>query len=714
MTLHRLACLGLLVALTAHASPADVAARDQAVSAIRAARAPLAVSGDGAWRLHVDSRDVLHRASLADPAHDSATPMPPGVQVLAASGDGRRVVLATNRACVGRVDFGADDSPGVVTWRPIEMSNGTPMRPAAGAWVAQMPADCGVHEPAPPVAISQDGRWIATPEVVVDAATNQVIASLPPDDGHTLRLQFVDHDTRVLVVRAAGAREEDIAVWDLPSKALVNHLRTPVSALPMDVSAATGTLFQLRAVDGEPRLADLVQVAPGTCGSEVRRRARVDAAAGTSFVVDPFGRWFASVQAFDAEAAPDQWNAGQRSELVVRELASGRELARSPSTSMLGGLVALPDGGGVLAKGTRAIDALTEGIADQLVRIDLAPAIAALPRDAARPYETGYCREPGEAPGARAMARFGRLLAPAWTHDLGADAAAAPAVDTSACPYASAAPVPFRTADGGLWFDVGTQVLRLDPRTGAVLKALPTPRARNVCSVVTPAGTGFLNATGDTLTWRPLAAADDKSRRHVIERRPGWTATLAPARADVVRVLWTSAHAGDLPHLNVTDYDSGGKRTSSFDVVDGGADGLAWALAQTDDAAPACRDVRGLPVAIGYDWRAGPFGTQRGSVCGPLPGVARLVWWSGTTVAPRPQGVVSLPVIAPAIDGAMAVVDSDAQLHVVNLALQREVAQIALDDVATGHAWVFANLRLVLVESASADGRARVRAYALP
>jgi hypothetical protein len=66
------------------------------------------------------------------------------------------------------------------------------------------------------------------------------------------------------------------------------------------------------------------------------------------------------------------------------------------------------------------------------------------------------------------------------------------------------------------------------------------------------------------------------------------------------------------------------------------------------------------------------------------------------------------------IDGAIAVVADSAQIHVVNLALQREFAQIALPDASTSRVWVMANRRLVLVQSAAADGQAWLRAYALP
>ena len=56
----------------------------------------------------------------------------------------------------------------------------------------------------------------------------------------------------------------------------------------------------------------------------------------------------------------------------------------------------------------------------------------------------------------------------------------------------------------------------------------------------------------------------------------------------------------------------------------------------------------------------------------------------------------------------------DEQLHVVNLALQREFAQIDLAKVSDARAWVLAARRLVLVEATGGDGHRWVRAYALP
>ena len=677
-------CLALAACVPA------LAQRDALADDALAARAPLAVSGDGAWRLHVDARDVLHRASLGDVSVESTTPLPPGVQALASSADGRRVVLATTGQCIGRVDFDAATGN----------ASGVAWRAAAGGWVPQMPADCGTRAPAPPVAISADGRRVALPDAVVDAATGQVLASLPADPGRVLRLQFVDHDARLLVARTAPDHRLSLSVWDLASKALVEDVETSAAAAPrLDVSAQTGAVFRI-----DPAF-DLVQSSPGTCAATPRVRLRLGGDPGASFVVDPWGRWFASARALDAQRDAADVAAGLRSELVVRDMAGGQVLARTTSRFVLGGLVAAPDGAGVFALGTQAGDAAAD--ADQLVHVALPAAVLARPRDLPGAFTPGFCREPGEAPGARAMARATRLLVPAWTHDLSADMTAAPPAEP--CPQDAALPAPFRTSDGGLWFDLGTQVVRLDPASGAVVKSLPTPRRKGVCSVVAPSGAGFFNATGDTLTWRPLAAATEPGRRRVLERRPGWTATLAPVRGDTVRVFWAHAATDGGSGVVAADYDANGKhlRDAAVDTSD--------PLAELEPPALApCHDARGTPVAIGYDWRAGPFGSQRGMTCGPLPGAARLIWWSGATISPRASAGDAAARLPPAIDGAIGVMADATQLHVVNLALQREIAQVALGDVVRGQAWVLASRRLVLVQSTASDGHAGLRAYALP
>jgi len=723
---------------------------------VDAARAPLALSGDGAWRLHVDTQDVLHRVSLADPSKDTTVQLPHGVRMLSASADGLKVALSTDRGCVGLVDFGG--AAAKVSWRPwVVDGDGVALGAERAGWVAQQPATCGKGPFVEPVAISSDGRLLATSQSVVDTASNAVVASLPTEHAHVLRLQFVDHDARLLIASATlGSRAQHAAepgslgfsVWDLAGKSLVNDVEiedTPLraaAALQVGFSPQTGALFYVderrrervlrAAAPGETPSApplDLVQLAPGACGMAPRTRALLADDLGASYVVDPYGRWFASARPLSPARDAAELATGARWVLLVQDMASGRTLERVTSRYALNGLAATPDGATLFALASQSIEPETGELvagspavpdAERVLEVKLPEAATTATRDTAKAWERGFCRESGEAPGARATARSEHLLQPLWTRDLGA-ATVAPAPEAARCGADAGGQALFRTPDGSLWLDSSTQVARIEPRTGALSAGLPTPRSDKVCSVVTPAGNGFFNVTGDTLTWRPLAAAGDASRRRVVDRHPGWSASFAGRRADVVRVLWVAGQRaaverdadGVAQNLLVIDYDSGGKRVNEIRTTEAADEDGRF---DRDDAAlaPPCHDARGTPLAIGYDWRAGPFGSQRALTCGPLPGMARLVWWSGATIAPRLDASEPTARPALALDGAIAVVADDLQLHVVNLALQREFAQVDMSGGTVERAWVLAARKLVLVESTGADGHRWLRAYALP
>ena len=757
MTLQRLlatAAVGLAVLGSTQAFAAGFTGQEDRLLEAEAARAPLTLSGDGAWRLHVDAHDVLHRASLADPTRETMLQLPHGVRMLSASNDGLKVALSTDRQCIGLVDFGTPAADAAkVSWRPWVLNgDGQPLGADTGGWTAQRPAACGDSRFAAPVAISADGRLVATADVVVDAATNRVVASLPMRDRRVLRLQFVDHDARLLVASAMlGEREEkasepsslSVSVWDLAGKSLVNDIEigdTPLlaaAALQVGFSPQTGAV----SVVDERRHA-LVQFAPGACGAAPRTRAPVGDDLGAAIVVDPYGRWFASSHPLDAMRDAVQWASGARYALVVQDMATGRELARVTSKYTWTGLVATPDGGTLFALAAQPVEPETgETIAgspvvpdgEQLVQVKLPDAATAAARDPAKAWERGFCREAGETPDARAMTRAEHWLKPLWSRDLSTDAdaaahdAQAAASDLRACSDAPLSPTPFRTPDGGVWLDLGTRIAQLDPLKGTLAASLPTPRTKSACSLVTPAGNGFLSAAGDTLTWRPLASAIDPAKRRVVDRHPGWSVGTAAVQGDVVRVIWRAGQrtaverdAHDAPlNLLVVDVDSSGKRVRESRSAESAHEGDAEALAldasgQRQQAPAPCHDTRGAPLAIGYDWRAGPFGTQRGVTCGPLPGMARLVWWSGASIAPRLDSSAPTPRALPAIDGAIAAFADDTTLHVVNLALQREFAQVDLANVTDGRTWVIAARRLVLVEATGDDGHRWLRAYALP
>ena len=248
MNLHRLlstvAAASLALLGLPPASAAAFTAQEVRLLEVDAARAPLVLSGDGAWRLHVDTQDVLHRVSLADPSKDTAVQLPRGVRMLSASADGLKVALSTDRRCVGLVDFSG--AAAKVSWRPwVVNGDGVALGAERAGWVAQQPATCGKGPFVEPVAISSDGRLLATSLSVVDTATNAVVASLPTEHSHVLRLQFVDHDARLLIAGATlGPRPQHapepgslgFSVWDLASKSLVNDIEIDATSLRVAVS----------------------------------------------------------------------------------------------------------------------------------------------------------------------------------------------------------------------------------------------------------------------------------------------------------------------------------------------------------------------------------------------------------------------------------------------------------------------------------------------
>jgi len=164
----------------------------------------------------------------------------------------------------------------------VVSAEGIAVGPERAGWTPQLPATCGDHAFLAPVAISSDGKLVATAGAVVDAATNRVVASLPPLRlGHVLRLQFVDHDARLLIAGATMGEHRESAsdpsglsfsVWDLASKTLVNDIEigdTPLAvadAMQVGFSPQTGALFYVddltigsrytvRGFDGEKMLA---------------------------------------------------------------------------------------------------------------------------------------------------------------------------------------------------------------------------------------------------------------------------------------------------------------------------------------------------------------------------------------------------------------------------------------------------------------------------
>ena len=678
--------------------------------------APLALSADGLWRLHADNAGVLHRVNLADPARQSATTLPVPAVRLSASRSGQKVAFIAWTGCVGLVDFGTGpDAVARTSWRPPGIG-----ATATPTWTDAVPDACRKSNEWSDrhrvVALSANGRLLATRDEVVDTETHQRVATLPvTDDGYTaravLQLRFVDRDTKLLILTGAFGDVEEglgspsdlrLAVWDLATHSLYNLLshedadNGSLRALFADFSPQTGVftwvdtrryLDALKSGTWNPEKApppyDLVQARPGRCGSPALVRYPLPSMPDGEVAVDPWGRWIAELRPID-DAKPGAVLA----QLVVTDIDTRRVVSTVALREALRGLLATPDGATILA--------LSASEEVRSFKVDVAA--LATPKTTAQDWDATPCRVEDEAPGARAVTRVTRALVPAWPQ---ARAHATPADGSGA---------PFVMRDGTLWLDQGTTIAQLDPASGRTLRTLPTPRNDKIRSVPVPASDGFFNMQGDTLSWRPF----DVTRqvvpgRRLIEVRPGWVVDEVQPLARSVRVVW---HANEGTPVRTTEgapqdllvvlYDAAsGKRLREF-VQDIGGYGVVGDTAEPQWSPtwlPRCRDDQG--PTVGTDWRFDVFGSLRATRCAPGEATVTTAWF-GLDVAPRqPDSAGEEPgALLTSVDGPLAAAVDRRTVRAFDVEGRRELGQVRLPPKSRA-TWlrVLADARLLLVET---------------
>ena len=332
-------------------------AQQESLSTMLARLAPLALSEDGAWIVFLDADNVLHRQDMRDPARGQRMPMPRGIVTLAASRAGERVAFTAGWGCAGWVDFGtAAPSGPVLHWAP----GITPRLPAPEQFGAGTPGVPVCQEAlTPALALSGDGRRLATAAQVVDLDTGTVLASLPPASA-TLRLQFADQDRKLLMATAILGDEGygdvypnalQFSVWDLKTKALrrlVSDATTTLNGQQLffhDFSARTTTLARVVRRPGKgPVTFDIMQQPLGACRSRPAVQFSFAAFDWQSMLMDPHGRWIAAIRSLK-----NAHRTGFVEELTVYDLASRRPVSTLRSQQPLRGLVAAPDGATVYA-----------------------------------------------------------------------------------------------------------------------------------------------------------------------------------------------------------------------------------------------------------------------------------------------------------------------------------------------------------------------------
>ena len=631
------------------------------------AQAPIAMSANGLWQAFADGDNVVHRRNLAsgkslpDVALGSLK-----TRSLAISGDGSRLVWQTRSGCVGFLEDGAGVAPLRMSWLPSGHAVEPPIPRLAGptAWPAQPPAVCGEDRYAGSLlSLSDDGRLLATSWEVIDLRAHRLVGRLPAErgpirsSGLTLLLRFVDQDRRLLVVSRKSGRDERegtpqtwAATWNLADGSMANLIPLTTSATPRSFVAYSDKTGQLAwtetAGQNSGDMYSLRQVSATACagGSAEPVRVALPDFAWNAFTADPAGRWVAGTRLLGVANDP---GSDGNDELLVVDVSSGRVVDRrelpfqfvamTPGTDgrSVAGL-ALAGGGSVQATPKPGEVAMTwtagQPVSLQLRHVADGPVVPAALR-------WMDCPIGSEQPGARAIERRDIALKRAWSRSISPPPAAAAERSaatgqpgaTTVCVGGNGTGAMSLAADGSIWLDQDATVDELDRATGRSLRSLPAFRKKEVCSYLVPSTGGFVNAQGDTLSWRSMQDASDSRLRRVIDVRSGWFVHDIRIDERVFVVTWRQKNRQDATsppqRERVTTYrtaDFKALRTTERPSIDSDE------VEPPPDDLPPCVDTLG-PIESGLDFRIEAFDSYRAYDCA-RPGPAPTIFWSGTNL----------------------------------------------------------------------------------
>lgn len=732
----------VLLAASLHAQADNPGPLEDAGRGAREMAGPLAVSADGRFRVHVDAAGNLRRIALADRRLVQTLPLGAPALLLSASRTAQKVAVLTEGGCIGVADFGAQ--PPAVTWAPKQASSNESDL-LSRAWTARAPERCegdGTNAGGlPALALSVDGKLLAWRDRVVDIDRHRLVGRLPAE---ATTLRFVDDDRKLFAGFVASGYQDEglaspdsavVAVWDLASGELQavldddHGLRIDATHMFSAYSPATGVAWWVNTSHWQADIRQdgggvshyslrLDAARPGSCGAAAQR-ARLEDAEGDALVIDPFGRWAATIARLGPDATTKIGPDG--SALQFFDLASGRRLQALSFPFQLRGAVASADGDRLFAlaaavpsreTGVRA--AVVPGIAPGAELREIpAPASALATRrdDVATAWTRDACRIEDEEPGARRVARAVGTLARAWSMTLS---------DPTRTPAGDAVPVTFVRPDGSLWLARAHDLAQLEPATGRPLRTLPLPAGDKAVSRYDPRTDGFVNVQGDTVTWR---AAGGGGRR-LIDSSATLIVDGFDLRGRLVLVSWAPKPGAPLPKGETGMDDPYSRRFVFYDVASGrrvseqagssaGANYATWdelSRRQAGFGLKTCHDQAGA-IDSGFDWRIDMLDTVRAWRC--QSSGARTVFWEGTQLQRDPatgQARSVQPRQVLATDGPLAVVYEDNRLRVFDAAARSELGSIEFGgDKEPPAVTLSAAARLLLVQADTV-----LTAYRLP
>jgi hypothetical protein len=740
MTLLRMLLLSFVV-LHCKVFAAGYTDEQEALRHLQKQRAPLALSADGNWRIHANAANVLYRVSLSDPATVQKIALPVSPQALAISRSGLRVAFVSAWQCVGLVEFSADGkATPSLTWKPVPI-------PPTG----QPEADCAASGDT--IAMSDDGKLLATPTDVIDIDKKKVIATLgiaaaSGANRAALHLKFIERDSKLVAATATlGEAWESIglpsslqfAVWNLADKSLQRFSSVDGSsfyyplALFADYARSSHTLYwvdagRIRTGKEKPML--MVQ-SLASCNAKPVARMPLPMWGYDNLVIDPRGRWLSATRLLTSEhgAKPVK---GYAAELLVFDIGTGKQIDRQLLKRAVGGMVASADGSTLHSLTTLPVDPDTDvrasyGGEPVKISLDLEKLTSVGTQAAA--WDSAACPIENELSEARKVRADPRLLKPLWSVPVESMEALAngqqpPVENAGWCNQRDTESRVVVRRDGSIWLNRYGNLANLDPQTGKISATLAVPRKEPVCHLLPHSGDGYIAYQGDTVVYRVF---DKPQSRRVIDVRPGWNVTNGYFHGRALVLYWVAREGTPVRPIDddtklsmqVVSYDADTFKVIKTRLADAGA--VEYAGDESEPARlefylPPCTDAAG-PITSGHDWRLSHFDSVRAFSCAPRKEDIRTVFWWHMDIAPATAAARRIDDYQRRAwpgEGNLAVAQDNALLHVFDIRERREIARIATrGKVMDVHLIGSAGLVLVDTEETGQSVERKLTAYAL-
>lgn len=549
-------CIVVIASLCASLTcwSAGLTGEDESLLEHLSGRMPAVLSKDGEWLVYLDGDSILHRRNIGTGADQKAmlfrTP-----KLIGSSHNGEKIVVR-NDNCVSIVDF-SSANPSVRHLKPnCEI--------ISAADLAYEPGDRFYGNLG--LAISSDSKLVAFDDVassdqrrivLLDSTSGQIVNQIPMV-GNTLHIQFLDQDSKLLIVQGIfGEKWEATAepsslqfvVLDLKTRNLHAFFESALTTITGETllwhfSEATGDLYAVGQTSN-PFNKDINTPVPilkfnlKRCAASLPLKLRWEFI--TDFTADPQGRWIATIE-------------GQK--LIVRKSSNGEVFLERDLENVTRSFVPSADGNTLFGIEAGSLETQRQSTffggqvysgGGKIIEIPLAQYLENISVKESIPWSAEACRIEDEAIGARQLSA-GVTPVKLAEVNLGETDLAKVMPDQANCfsqlNYESGAI--FNkwglSDDGRLWIDAYDHLEEFELLTQKSASRLPVTRTADQCILSVFSKRIFLKwqNNSDNVTVIPF---DKSGTEKIFVQRKGQALSNITQRGNALGIAWANFEA---------------------------------------------------------------------------------------------------------------------------------------------------------------------------